>query len=87
MSHADALVCDGDEQKEAGPSFYDMEGSSCVDLLATYRLIDLRGSIRCGQKRKMVLTGCNTLSHNIYCCNSVIDGVLESSLSVTIDCV
>ena len=45
MSHADALVCDGDQQQEAGPSFQNMEGSSCVDLLATYRLIDLRSSI------------------------------------------
>ena len=33
----------------------------------------------------MVLTGCSTLSHNKLCGNSVIDGVLESSLSVTID--
>ena len=33
----------------------------------------------------MVLTRCSTLSHNIFCGNSVIDGVLESSLSVTID--
>ena len=32
----------------------------------------------------MVLTGCSTLSHNKLCGNSVIDGVLESSLSVTI---
>ena len=33
----------------------------------------------------MVLTGCSTLSHNKLCGNSVIDGVLESSLSVTIN--
>ena len=33
----------------------------------------------------MVLTGCRTLSHNKLCDNSVIVGVLESSLSVTID--
>ena len=33
----------------------------------------------------MVLTGCSTLSHNKLCGNSVIDGVLESSLSVAID--
>ena len=33
----------------------------------------------------MVLTGCSTSSHNKYCGNSVIDGVLESSLSITID--
>ena len=33
----------------------------------------------------MVWTGCSTLSHNRYCGNSVIDGVLESSLCVTID--
>ena len=33
----------------------------------------------------MVWTGCSTLLHNKYCGNSVIDGVLESSLSVQID--
>ena len=33
----------------------------------------------------MVLTGCSTLSNNKLCGNSVIDGALESSLSVTID--
>ena len=33
----------------------------------------------------MVFTGCSTLSHNKLCGNSVIYGVLESSLSVTID--
>ena len=33
----------------------------------------------------MVFTVCSTLSHNKLCGNSVIDGVLESSLSVTID--
>ena len=32
----------------------------------------------------MVLTGCSTFSHNKLCGNSVIDGALESSLSVTI---
>ena len=32
----------------------------------------------------MIWTGCSTLSHNKYCDNSVIDGVLESSLMVTI---
>ena len=58
---------------------------NCVDLLATYRLIYLRSSFSCGQRREMVLTGCSTLSHNKLCGNSVIDGVLESSLSVTID--
>ena len=65
--------------------FQNMEGSGCVDLLATYRLIDLQSSISWGQKREMVWTGCCTLLHNKYCGNSVIDGVLESSLSVTID--
>ena len=35
MSHADALVCDGDQQQEAGHLFQNMEGPSCVDLLAT----------------------------------------------------
>ena len=34
---------------------------------------------------KMILTGCSTLSHNKLCGNSVIDGVLKSSLSVPID--
>ena len=33
----------------------------------------------------MVLTGYSTLSHHKLCGNSVIDGMLESSLSVTID--
>ena len=33
----------------------------------------------------MVLTGYSTLSHSKLCGNSVIDGVLESSLNVTID--
>ena len=33
----------------------------------------------------MVLTRCSTVSHIKLCGNSVIDGVLESSLSVTID--
>ena len=32
----------------------------------------------------MVLTGCSTSTHNELCGNSVIDGVLESSLSVKI---
>ena len=36
MPPADVLVCDGDQQQEAGPSFSNMEGSSCVDRLATY---------------------------------------------------
>ena len=65
--------------------FQNMEGSSCVDLLAMYRLIYLRSSISRGQRREMVLTGYSTLSHNKLCGNSVIDGVLESSLSVTIN--
>ena len=71
--------------KRQGQLFQIIEGSSCVDLLATYRLIDLRSRISWGQKREMVLTGCNTLSHNKLCGNSVIDGALESSPSVTID--
>ena len=71
--------------KSQGHLFRNMEGSSCVDLLAMYRLLDLRSSIIWGQKREMVLTGCSTLSHNKLCGNSVIDGVFESSLSVTID--
>ena len=33
MSHADAHVCDGDQQQEAAPSF-----SNCVDLIETYLL-------------------------------------------------
>ena len=71
--------------KRHGHLFQNMEGSSCVYQLATYWLIDLRSRISWGQKREMVWTGCITLSHNKYCGNSVIDGVLESSLSVTID--
>ena len=85
MSHADVLVCDGDQQQVAGPFFQNMGCSSCVYQLAMYRLVDLRSSIGCGQKWEMVWTGCSTLSHNEYCGSSVIDGVLESSLSVTID--
>ena len=42
MSHEDTLICDGDQQQEAGPFFQNMKGSICIDLLATYRLIDLR---------------------------------------------
>ena len=34
MSHADVLVCDGDQQQEAGPSF--SKYGSCVDRLAMY---------------------------------------------------
>ena len=36
-------------------------------------------------KSRIGWTGCSTLLHNTYCGNSVIDVVLESSLSVTID--
>ena len=84
MSHADVLACDGDQQKRRVLIFQNMEGSSCVDLLATYRLVDLRSSISNGQKREIAGTGCSTLSHNTYCDNSGIDGVLESSLRVKI---
>ena len=35
MSHADVLVCDGDQQ-EAGPSFSKYGSSSCVYRLVTY---------------------------------------------------
>ena len=35
MSHADVLVCNGDQQQE-GIFFQNREGSSCVDLLAMY---------------------------------------------------
>ena len=45
MSHADVLVCDGDQQQEAGPSFSKYGGSSYVDLLAMYRLVDLLSRI------------------------------------------
>ena len=65
--------------KRRGRLFLNIEGSSCVDLLATYRL-----SISGGQKRELVWTGCSTLLHNKYCVKSVIDGVLESPLRVTI---
>ena len=64
MAHADVLVCDGDQQQYAGPSVQNMEGSSCVDLLVMYRLIDLWSSITRDQKREMVLTGCSMLSYN-----------------------
>ena len=33
---------------------------------------------------EIVWTGCRTLSHTKYCDNSEIDGVLESSLRVTL---
>ena len=39
------VICDGDQQQEVGPFFQNMEGSSCVNLLATYQLIDLQSSI------------------------------------------
>ena len=45
MSHAYVLVCDGDQQQKAGPSFSKYGRQSCVDLLATYRLIDLQSRI------------------------------------------
>ena len=35
MSHADVLVYNGDQQQEAGHIFQDMEGSTCLYLLAT----------------------------------------------------
>ena len=56
MSHADVLVCDGDQHQEAGPSFYNMEVLSCVDLLSMYRLVDPRNIISSGQKREMECT-------------------------------
>ena len=79
MSHADVLIWDGDQQQEAGPYF------SKYWRFKLCRLVDLRSSIGGGQKLEMVWTGCSTLSHNKYCGNSLIDGVLESSLSVAID--
>ena len=30
MSHADVLVCDGDQQQEAGPSFFKYMGAQVV---------------------------------------------------------
>ena len=47
MSYADVLICDSDKQQEAGPSFFLIwkAQSRCVDLLATYPLVDLRNSI------------------------------------------
>ena len=45
MSHADVLVCDSDHNKMQGHPYQNMEGSSCVDRLATYRLIGLLSSI------------------------------------------
>ena len=50
--------------KWQGHVFQNMDGSSCVDRLETYWLIDLRTSISWGQKWEMVWTGCSTLSHN-----------------------
>ena len=38
MLHVDVLVCDGDQQQEAGQLFQNIGGSSCVDQLAMYRL-------------------------------------------------
>ena len=67
--------------KRQGHLFQNMEGSSFVHLLATYRLIDLQRS----ETGDGIDWMCCTLSHNKLCGNSVIDGVLESSLSVTIE--
>ena len=50
--------------KRQGHLFHNMEGSSCVDLLVTYRLIYFWSSIIRGQKQYMVWTGRSTLSHN-----------------------
>ena len=35
----------------------------------------------------MVWTGCSTLSHNTYCGNSVIDGVLEDECCNRLQCI
>ena len=48
MSHTDIYVCDGVmviNNKRQGHLFQNMEGSIYVELLATYRLIDLWSSI------------------------------------------
>ena len=71
--------------RRQGHIFQNMGGSSCVDKLAMYSLVYLRSSIGLGQIREMVWTACRNLSHNKLCGNSVIYGVLESSLRVTID--
>ena len=36
MSHADTLVCNCDQQQEAGTFFQNIESSSCVDLITTF---------------------------------------------------
>ena len=84
MSHANVLVCDGDQQQEAGPSFSKygrLKLCRSASNVPTNRSTEYHQLPETG----MVWTGCSTLSHNNYCGNSVIDGVLESSLSVTID--
>ena len=42
QTHLSVMVINNKRQAHL---FQNMEGSSCVDLLATYRLIDLRSSI------------------------------------------
>ena len=45
MPHADVFVHDGDQQQEAVPYFFqNMEVSSYVDMLATYRMVYIRSS-------------------------------------------
>ena len=61
-----------------GHLFQNMGGSSCVDQLVTYRLVD--PVVASAEAPKG-----STLSHNKWCGNSVIYGVLESSLGVAID--
>ena len=61
ISHANALACDGVNNKRQSHLFQNMESSRCVDLLVTYRLIIY--IYRSTEKWEMVLTGCSTLSH------------------------
>ena len=49
MSHADVLVCDGDQQQEERPSF-SKNGMLKLCISASNVLIDLRSSISWGQK-------------------------------------
>ena len=71
--------------KRQGHHFQNMEGSNCVDLLATYRLIYIYG-VASAEARNGIWYGLDvTLYHLKYCGNSVIDGVVESLLSITID--
>ena len=59
MPHADALVCDGDQQQEAGPSF-----SKYGRLKLCRSASNVPTNSSAEYLQEMVLTGCSTLSHN-----------------------